>query len=105
MTTRYYRLDGHEPVPCSVTEWGTAFENMSARRVALTELPHGVVVSTVFLGLDHSFAEEGSPILFETCVFGLDGSDVMERCSTWAQAEAQHERIVRTLTERGGRGV
>jgi hypothetical protein len=53
-----------------------------------------VVVSTVFLGLDHSFGE-GPPLLFETMVFVNDMSGRwMDRCSTWAEAERQHGRGV-----------
>jgi hypothetical protein len=54
-----------------------------------------VRVSTVFLGLDHSFASwEGRPILFETMVFvGHDGV-AQERYSTWEEAEAGHARWV-----------
>ncbi|WP_166903861.1 hypothetical protein [Mycobacterium sp. DL440] len=29
-----------------------------------------VVVSTVWLGLNHSFTDDGPPIIFETMVFG-----------------------------------
>jgi hypothetical protein len=55
---------------------------------------NGADVSTVFLGLDHSFGRNSQPMIFETMVFGgpLDGEQ--ERCSTWAQAEAMHAAMV-----------
>lgn len=48
------------------------------RKVARTDICEGVFVSTVFLGLDHSFGS-GEPLIFETLIFGgaLDGE--MER--------------------------
>lgn len=61
-------------------------------------------VSTVFLGMDHSW-DGSAPMLFETMVFernrdpGLEldyvQSDDFEmwRYSTWAQAEAGHEKM------------
>jgi hypothetical protein len=87
-----YVLDGHTPVPASdIRDWGRWFEKAD-RHVAKTEINH-VTVSTVFLGLDHAFGG-GTPILFETLVFGgpLDGE--MERYATWDQAEAGHKAIV-----------
>jgi hypothetical protein len=56
-------------------------------------------VSTVFLPIDHSFGR-GESHFFETMVFDTEGGDenlmldqYMERCSTWAEAVAQHERV------------
>lgn len=49
-----------------VLEWARGMEK--CRRVALDRV--GIVeVSTVFLGLDHSFRLEGPPVLYETMVF------------------------------------
>lgn len=55
-------------------------------------------VSTVFLGLDHRYVPGGPPLIFETMAFwpGRDGYE-QTRCSTWMQAEAQHERMVRKV--------
>jgi len=66
-------------------------------------------VSTIFLGLDHQWGN-GPPILFETMVFvenphtvellgkeitlNSDFLDIQERCSTWLEAEAQHQRVI-----------
>jgi hypothetical protein len=56
-----------------------------------------VTVSTVFLGLDHSFGG-GPPVLFETMVFGMpDGSEYQDRYHTWQEAEAGHREVVRKL--------
>ena len=55
-----------------------------------------VRVSTVFLGLDHSFGGP-RPILFETMAF-VDNKDVgCERYSTWAEAKAGHQRWVKKI--------
>lgn len=94
-----YVLDGHEPVPeDDILVWGRWFETAD-RRVALTELPSGHVVSTVSLGIDHNFYG-GTPLLFETMAGG-DGDflDIQRRCSTWSEAEAQHEEVVMELTQ------
>ena len=94
-----YVLDGKVPVRCDdTTTWGKTYANNTKRRVARDELGD-VSVSTMFLGLDHSFGD-GPPQLFETMVFGgpLDGE--MERCSTWSEAELQHmEMCMRVVKE------
>jgi len=64
-------------------------------RVAETTLPNGRWVSTVWLGLDHSFGS-GPPLIFETMVFQnrSDMGDLdCERYSTEAEAIAGHERM------------
>jgi hypothetical protein len=60
-------------------------------RVASTEIPNGLTVSTVFLGLDHQRGD-GPPLLFETMVFP-DCEDAW-RYSTWDQAGAGHDQVV-----------
>lgn len=67
--------------------WAKQLET-AGNRVARTHLGASDV-STIFLGIDHSYGE-GRPILFETMVFNgkLDGEQ--ERCSTWDEAMAQH---------------
>ena len=93
---RLYRLVGHTPVPCqNHKEWAQTFGKTN-RQVGLTHIGD-TQISTVFLGLDHSFSwQNGPPILFETMVFTKNGTlDYdYERCSTWAEAEQQHQRIV-----------
>ena len=97
MGTRYI-LDGHMPVEePDIAKWKHWYEKAdrivrrSGATVKINGRPVGIVtVSTVFIGLDHSFGG-GEPVLFETMVFGgpLDGE--MDRCSTWEGAEKMHE--------------
>ncbi len=56
----------------------------------------GIVVSTVFLGLNHSFSGE-TPILFETMVFGGKHHELMTRYHTRAEAEQGHQDVVNLL--------
>ncbi len=90
----WYELIGQTPVKIEgdIIECARLFEQME-RRVAITNVMGMVLVSTVFLGLDHSF-RGGRAILFETMAFrdGEAGYE-QERCSTWAEAEAQHARM------------
>ena len=51
----------------------------------------------MFLGLDHSFADVGPPILFETMVFGGEHDQEMERYATWDEAVAGHDIMVQKV--------
>lgn len=91
-----YILQGHTPVPVDdLMEWANSLGENN-RRVALTEFPGGHV-STVFLGLDHSFGS-GAPLLFETMIFGGPYDDYQERYSTWEEAETGHQMAVALAT-------
>jgi hypothetical protein len=72
----WYRLEGHTPVPCTLEEGAAALSDRR-RIVANDELPR-VRVSTVFLGLDHSWTEDGPPLVFER---GEGGGFVMSRAT------------------------
>lgn len=94
MSTYYILNDQKEVIPCSdIRTWGEMFKDTSRRVVASTKVG-GIHVSTVFLGLDHNYLEEGPPLVFETLVFGGDMSEEMERYSTWAEAEEGHLRML-----------
>ena len=83
-----YILRDRVPIACEDTlEWGSWFQNAD-RKVMATDLGDGGRISTVFLGLDHSFGG-GPPQLFETLVFDGPLSDEMDRYSTWEEAETE----------------
>jgi hypothetical protein len=90
----WYELIGQTPVLMDggIIEKALRF-GTADRRVALTNLYGLCSVSTVFLGLDHSWGF-GPPMLFETMAFWQEeGGRQQERCSTWAEAEEQHARV------------
>ena len=90
-----YILVGQTPVRCpDLLTWGRWFETED-RQVART-IVMGVLVSTVFLGLDHRFFGDGPPILFESMAFWPgEGGEEQVRCATWSQAERQHQTMCR----------
>lgn len=104
MRAEYYRLDGHEVVPCEdVQGWAEGFEDRESRKVARTVVD-GHLVSTVFLGVNHRLGDDGPPLVFETMVFKLNGDPEYEhtdwlelycdRYSTWGEAVAGHDRAI-----------
>lgn len=55
-----------------------------------------VLVSTVWLGMDHNFfSDSGPPLVFETMVFGLADDEYQERYATEDAARAGHDALVR----------
>ena len=93
--TRYVLGPNHEPIPCpDLRTWGLWLEHADQDRiVAQTTLDGDVKVSTVFLGLDHSF-DHGPPLLFETMIFGGAEDGYQDRYTTWTEAEAGHQRAL-----------
>ncbi len=92
---RKYTLDADgRPQPTDdLMEWARWFEEIGDKRVvARTELADEVVVSTVFLGMDHQWGD-GPPLLFETMVFGGRWDESQWRWPTRESALAAHDRI------------
>jgi hypothetical protein len=101
----YYILERHEVVHVERTlPWAMWFETHQAECRVGHDQVGDYEISTMFMGLDMGLARlfpgngNHRPLLFETAVFSgfhREGRmPVMERCSTWEEAEAQHARIV-----------
>jgi hypothetical protein len=93
-------LDGKTPVlepdHTKASRW--MIENRDKLVIARTNLLDAYV-STVFLGLNHNLGP-GPPLLFETLVIDGPHDGYRRRCSTWAQAEAQHRAACALGSER-----
>lgn len=86
----YILDDNHKAVPCTLEQHSDWIKGNFLRKiVSKTRLPNGIEVSTVFLGLDHSF-NGGQPILFETMIFGGDEDGYQDRYYTWDEAVIGH---------------
>lgn len=101
---RYYDRDGQ---PLELMEWAAKFEQRDYKRVAL-DVIQGVRVSTVWLGLDHSFMC-GPPLFFETMVFddentGTPLDQEQERYSSEEAALAGHARWAAAVKATGRTG-
>jgi len=89
-----YVLEGKTPVRVDFYEFikwtDEQHEARPSHKHVDSTTKDGVRVSTIFMGLDHSWGG-GVPVLFETMIFGGEHDGYQERCSTWAQAEAMHK--------------
>ena len=93
----YYDQNGE---PIGPMEWATVYEDRAACVVQQTDVGD-YWISTVWLGLDHSFMG-GPPLIFETMIKHDDEwTEYQERYSTRAEAEEGHRRAV-ALVKTGG---
>lgn len=92
MSDKYILDENRVPVPCNdLMEWGKWLE--TANRHVAKEMVGDVRVSTVFLGLNHSYGN-GAPLLFETMIFGGPHDGHQTRCTFWDEAEKMHAEAV-----------
>lgn len=96
--SNYYDPDGK---PITMADWAQSFEDWRKRIVGLTHIG-SIRVSTVWLGLDHSYGE-GPPLIFETMPHDEVKDEWMDqhmrRYSTIEQARAGHLEVVLELAE------
>ncbi len=94
---RFYVLedDGSYRKATSLSEIEGIWES-DKRIIERTEIAPDVVVSTVFLVVDHQMSG-GFPLLFETMVFGGALDMHQERHSTITEAREHHKEIVNRI--------
>jgi hypothetical protein len=89
-----YILVGHVAVEePDLFAWGRWLQEAD-RIVRRSVLEGGVVISTVFLGLDHDMGGEG-PKLFETMILGGPEKNARRRYATWDEAEDGHIEMLK----------
>ena len=88
-------VDGKTPIPCDLMTWARSCENK--RPLKRETVAEGVDVSTVFLGIDHSFGS-GPPLLWETMIFGGEHDGYQDRYSTYDEAMAGHAKAIALAT-------
>ena len=96
MSGQWMLKDGKAVPATDLIEWGVWFQTAD-RDVAKTTVGE-VLVSTVFLGLDHNFGE-GPPVLWETMVFGGPLDEETDRYTSREDAEAGHAAMVERVKE------
>jgi len=92
---KFILIDGEPVVERDLMTWARWFERAN-RRVAETFVGKARV-SSVFLGIDHSFGS-GPPLIFETMIFGGRHDQYQARYSTRLEAERGHAAAVKLAT-------
>jgi len=94
---RHYLLDENKnPYEVSLEEGLKVYEDMSMKIVQQDRLDNGVFVSTVFLGLDHSWSDSlnHEPVLFETMIFEGPYDQYQVRYTTYNNALNGHKQAL-----------
>ena len=97
----YYRngkpIISTDPAIPAFLIWAMEFETTD-RRVAQTKTIYGERLSTVWLGLDHSF--QGPPILFETMLFAPESDELRKAKREWLHRVAESFNKAKSIGER-----
>lgn len=83
----------------SMEDWAKLFKDPKYKKIAVNSLDNGKRVSTVWLGLDHSFGP-GRKLIFETMIF--PECEYCERYETIEEARKGHLRAVEEAMKQEG---
>jgi hypothetical protein len=98
--SRWYVLDNNnKPIPASITEAADWLEEGSDRRTVKRDEIGDILVSTVFLGLDHSWTPGGKPVLWETMIFGGEHDQYQDRYTSHKDALEGHKKALTLITK------
>ena len=110
--SKWYWRDGSLAVDMNNPDWSSQMKKLDKKiqdrtyKIVKQEtLSNGYFVSTVWLGIDHSFSflEPHTPLIFETMVFPKKGNykDLdMDRYSTEKEALSGHNKMVKKWSKK-----
>lgn len=96
----YYDWNGE---PITQEQWMSP-ARFGSKRVRETTLANGFWISTVYMGIDHSYMPDEPPIIYETMAFTPDGRGGFDemRYATLEQALIGHEIMVERIKRETG---
>jgi hypothetical protein len=98
--SRWYILNNNnKPIPASIIEAADWLEEGSDRRTVKRDEIGDITVSTVFLGLDHSWTPGGKPVLWETMIFGGEHDQYQERYTSHKDALEGHKKALELVNK------
>lgn len=96
----WYILDNNNnPVAKPVLEAAQWLDDNDHRRTLKRDEIGDILVSTVFLGLDHAWLNEQTPVLWETMIFGGEHDQYQERYTSHKDALEGHEKALTLITK------
>lgn len=97
MSHFYFLNEDHTYKPCSFQEWGQQVQRLTEqnKKHVAYDVINGYRVSTIWLGIDHDWLNDGPPLLFETMIFlPNDQEEYCDRYTTWEQAVEGHQEAI-----------
>lgn len=94
----WYKLDENNvPIKCSLSEYDEWLREDRTKKIVKQDWCEKTLISTVFLGLDHSLNDK---ILWETMVFNNQGHSVyQDRYKSHEDAVKGHELAIKLLKD------
>ena len=90
----WYILDEkNKPVVSTIVDCGIWLKNNPERKAVKQEKIGDILVSTVFLGLDHAWNSD-IPVLWETMIFGGEHDQYQDRYTSIEDAVEGHQKAV-----------
>lgn len=97
--SRWYILDNNnKPVAKPALEASQWLEDNDHRRIVKRDEIGDILVSTVFLGLDHAWNSD-VPVLWETMIFGGEHNQYQERYTSHEDALEGHKKALTLITK------
>jgi len=94
----YYILDDkNKPVEVDIEEYSKWISEAPCRKIIGRTRLEDSLISTVFMGLDHSYGDGQKHVLWETMIFGGKYDEYQERYCSHEKAIRNHEYIVRKI--------
>lgn len=89
----FYDRDGKE---ITQDAWSILHRQSKYKFIKQTRATDGKFISTVWLGTDHNYLDDGNPIIFETMVFEAGGGVDLacQRYETEEEALLGHDNLV-----------
>jgi len=98
--SRWYILNNNNnPIATPMVEAAEWLEEGSDRRTIKRDEIGDILVSTVFLGLDHAWIPGGKPVLWETMIFGGEHDQYQERYTSHEDALEGHKKALTLITK------
>lgn len=94
----YILTANNQPVAVSITEAAQWMEDNPERKAVKQDHIDDKFVSTVFLGLDHSWNNK-EVILWETMIFGGEHDQYQERYSSYEDALEGHQKAINFIKQ------
>lgn len=92
---KWYILDeNNKPLESTIIKYVEWEEANPEKRAVKQEDFGNIRISTVFLGLDHSWRDDRGPLLWETMIFGGEHDQYQQRHYSYEEALEGHQNAL-----------
>jgi hypothetical protein len=100
MSTWYVLDKKNNPIAKPSLEAAKWLDDNDHRRIVKRDEIGDILISTVFLGLDHSWTPGGNPVLWETMIFGGEHDHYQDRYTSHEDAIEGHKKALKLVNKK-----